>query len=186
MNSLALKPLSKAVAVTDAHLLHISGLPSLSELSAWQHRGISHLVNVSGVDILEIYQTYQNTLLAGFTVAQFALTDVFTSGNNLTADLLTQPASPALYLQMSTESQREILATAVQHLTRQLANAKPTCIFCHRGLGRSPLVVACAFQEYFQESSHQAIFRTLALHKSAHFTDISLSALAWCKAQTHS
>lgn len=164
-------------------MLHISGLPSISDLSAWRQQGITHLLNVSGVDIFEIYQDHQDTLLADFTISQFYFADIFSSGNALANHSLADTISPTLYLQTSSENQREPLLAAVQLLTIQLANTITTSVFCHRGLGRSPLVVAGAFQQYFQESSQQAIHRTRALHKPALFTDISLSALAWCNTQ---
>jgi len=160
-----------------SHLLHISALPSLKDLQEWQSRGINYLLNVSGVDIFDIYPA---GVLKFFTIMQVTFADVFTSGNFLTAADAIESTSADAYLQVSTEDQRRALLTAVHILITQLQKQTPVCVFCHRGQGRSPLVVAAAFQQFYQESISQAIARTRSLHAPAQFTDISLSALQWC------
>jgi predicted protein tyrosine phosphatase len=68
----------------------------------------------------------------------------------------------------------------VQIVIHQLQHQTPTCVFCHRGVGRSTLIVACAFQQFYGESIPQAIERTRAIRPAAQFSDISLAAMQWC------
>lgn len=176
INFLPQKPF-KRVQSQLSNLLHISALPSLKELQGWQSCGIRYLLNVSGVDIFDIYPA---GVLEFFTITQVTFADVFTPGNALTPVDAVQSISTDVYLQVSTEDQRRALLTAVHVLIAELQKQTPICVFCHRGQGRSPLVVAAAFQQFYHEPINQAITRTRALHAPAQFTDISLSALQWC------
>jgi predicted protein tyrosine phosphatase len=80
---------------------------------------------------------------------------------------------------------RNAFLAAVKMLITQLENESPTCIFCHRGLARSPLVAVAALNHLYGESLAQSIGRVQMLHAPAYFTDISISALLWCKEQLH-
>jgi protein-tyrosine phosphatase len=82
---------------------------------------------------------------------------------------------------VSTAEHRAEFLAAVKKLIGQMATQTPTCIFCHRGLGRSPLVVAAAFQYFYHESVTDAINRTLQIQQKAQFSYLSLSALHWCR-----
>jgi hypothetical protein len=159
--------------------LQISALPSLPELQRWQKAGVGYLLNVSGVNLFDIYPEDQ---LACFSITQVAFADVFTTGSAIGADAVELISNEA-YLQVTTEDQRQALLTAVQALISQLQKCAIITVFCHRGQGRSPLVVAAAFQQFYREPIHQAIARTRALHRPALFTDVSLSALQWCLEQ---
>lgn len=157
--------------------LLISALPSPQILALWRQNGIGHLLNVSGVDA---YAIYQPGALAGFSVSQEKLVDVFT-----TAPPLAQSADAALdgaklYLQLTDEGQRLAFLSAVRTLLDKLHTFTPTAVFCHRGQGRSPLVAAAALQAFYHEPIADAVSRVQALHPPAQFTHASLSALQWC------
>jgi predicted protein tyrosine phosphatase len=160
------------------HLLQITSLPTLKNLQAWEQKGISYLLNVSGVDISDIYSAQ---LLMPFEIKQISLHDVFTK--NPPVQTLPVLISPQAYLQVSDAEQQQALFNAVQLVIAQLQNQTPTCVFCHRGVGRSTLVVACAFQQFYNESIAQAIERTRAIRPAAQFSDISLAAMQWCYEQ---
>lgn len=161
-------------------LLHISALPSLKTLQLWQTMGIEHLVNVSGIDIIELCEP---SILEAFTINQFSFNDVFTKADIITSLSNYQSIIIDSYLAVSHEIHRLALLEAVQTVINQLQLQIQTCVFCHRGLGRSPLVVAAALQQFYDESISQAIIRTYAIQPHAQFTEISLSALQWCQLQ---
>jgi len=159
------------------NLIRISGLPSLVDLQAFRNAGISTLLNVSGVNIMDIYP---EDALAFFSITQLTFADLFTSGSILKTVDGIGPISTNAYLQVSCEDERHALLAAVQMVAGQLQSQTPTWVFCHRGLGRSPLVVAAAFLRFYRVSVKEAVAKTRAIHAPAQFTDISLSALKWC------
>lgn len=161
-------------------LLQISPFPSLKELQAWKFNGIRGLLNVSGIDLNEIY-TAQS--LEFFELTQMTFADVFSKGTLIDINTPVTPVSAEYYLQLTTQEHQQAFFLAVQTLVTQLKNQIPICVFCYRGQGRSPLVVAAAMQQVYHESTADAIARTLILRPSALFTDISLSALQWCMEQ---
>jgi hypothetical protein len=163
------------------NLLQISSLPSMKDLQAWQYNGISYLLNVSGIDI---YDLYSEKSLAPFQIVQTTFADIFSKhGVLIDSKTLIEPVTSDVYVQLTTEEHRQALLAAVQFLVTQLKNQTPTGVFCHRGQGRSPLVVAAAVQQFYRQSVNEAIARTLNIRPPALFTDISLSALQWCTEQ---
>jgi predicted protein tyrosine phosphatase len=131
---------------------------------------------VSGIDMNDIYSEKE---LAAFELAQMTFADIFSNGIPIDTNAPIKTVNTEIYLQLTTEEHRRAFFTAVHTLVEQLNNQTPTCVFCHRGLGRSPLVVAAATQQFYRESMAEAIARTLNIRPSALFTDISLSALQW-------
>jgi len=160
--------------------LHISSLPSIKDLDVWQQKGICHLLNVSGINIHDMYSV---KVLAPFEITQMTFADVFTKGEIISPDTFIEAVSSDVYIQLATEAEQQALLTAVQALVEQLKRRTPSCVFCHRGQGRSPLVVAAALGLFHHESIVQAIARTRIIRPPAIFTDISLSALQWCSEQ---
>jgi hypothetical protein len=152
-------------------------LPSLQDLRLWQSNGIGHLLNVSGIDIRDIYAEKD---LKPFSITQTTFADVFSAGVLVDADIPLETVTTDVYLQLSTEEHRLAFLTAVQTLIEQLKSHTPTCVFCHRGQGRSPLVAAAATGLFYRESIPEAIARIRIIRPPALFTDISVSALLWC------
>ncbi len=160
--------------------MQISSLPSLQDLQSWQDHGFRHLLNVSGIDINDLYP---RSTLAAFSIKQVSFADIFSAGIPLDKYTSITAVTAHLYAQKATEQDQTAFLQAVQSLLIALQSYTPICVFCHRGQGRSPLVVAAALQQFHQIHVSKAIASTQALHPEAQFTDISLSALYWCAGQ---
>ncbi len=159
--------------------LFISSLPSLIELERLNKiRGVNNLVNVAGVDMNEIYAKAQ---LSDFTILQYNFADVFARGKSITDFSKVEKSYANLYESVSDNEHRIAFANAVKGLKQLLENGQPTLIFCHRGLSRSPLVAASALNLFHDESLAQTIERIHSIQPSAHFTDVGISALLWCR-----
>jgi predicted protein tyrosine phosphatase len=161
--------------------IYISSLPSLQELE--RQRSIAHVqhwINVSGIDI---HQIYPEPNLLAYTISQFDFADVFTDGKKLTDFSKLEQFDTKQYKNVSELKHRNALLTAVKMLITQLENESSTSIFCHRGLARSPLVAASALNFVHDEALADSIARVHLIHRPAYFTDISISALLWCKEQ---
>lgn len=163
--------------------LYISSLPSLQELERF--RSIAHVqqwINVSGIDINQIYP---KSALSEYNISQFDFADVFTDGEKLTDFSELGQIKTKRYEDISVQAHRDALLAAVKVLSTHLENESSTGIFCHRGLARSPLVAAAALNHVYDEPLAESIARVHQIHPPAYFTDISISALLWCKQQLH-
>lgn len=159
--------------------LCISNLPSLAEIERLYYVvNVRHWVNVSGIDV---YQIYPELVSSDYSISQFDFADIFTDGKKLTEFSECDKIGSELYKNLSVEPHRVALLAAVNTIVVLLENQVSTCVFCHRGLARSPLVTAAALNHFHNESLLQSIARVQALHPRAYFTDISISALTWCK-----
>ncbi len=161
--------------------LFISSLPSLTELKKIRKlRGVKTLLNVAGVDIREIYQAQD---LTGFEIAQFEFADVFSKGNPASGLSKGEADYVELYESVSEPSHRHGFSQAVKTLKASLEEGKPTLIFCHRGLSRSPLVAAAALNLIYEEPIEKSLNRVRKIHPPSEFTDLGISAILWCKSQ---
>jgi predicted protein tyrosine phosphatase len=161
--------------------LFISSLPSLIELERFNNiRNVQHLVNVAGVNIKDIYSESD---LSDFNILQFDFADVFTNGSLVTDFSNDEKHYDNLYESASEPHHRFAYLEAVKALKSLLENEKPALVFCHRGLSRSPLVTASALNLLHKEKVSQSISRVHAIHPSAQFTNIGISALLWTKGQ---
>ena len=167
----------------DKDRLCISNLPSLAEFERFYYVvNVRHWVNVSGIDV---YQIYPELVSSDYSISQFDFADIFTDGEKLTNFSEIEKITSELYESVSVEQHRHALLAAVNAVVVQLENQVSTGVFCHRGLARSPLVAAAALNHFHNESLPQSIARVQALHPRAYFTDISISALIWCKEHLH-
>lgn len=161
--------------------LFISSLPSLTELQRIRKlKCVYTLINVAGVDIREIYEAPG---LAGFEISQFEFADVFTKGRPATGLLTEMADNVGLYESVSESNHRLGYSQAVKSLKTALEEGRPTMIFCHRGLSRSPLVAATALNLMYEEPIEKSLNRVRKIHPAAEFTDIGISAMLWCKSQ---
>jgi hypothetical protein len=177
MNLRSSEPFKRVLFSPSYRSLSISSLPSLQDLQAWQQNGVSYLLNVSGIDIKDLYSEKD---LKPFGITQTTFADVFSAGVLVDANISLETVTTDAYLQLSTEEHRQAFLKAVQTLVEQLKSHTPTCVFCHRGQGRSPLVAAAAAGQFYRESIPEAIARIRIIRPPALFTDISVSALLWC------
>lgn len=163
--------------------LYISRLPSLKEFKKFRSlANVQHWINVSGIDIHEIFP---GPALLGYNFSQFDFADIFTDGEKLSDFSGLEQFDSQCYLNVSELEHRNAFLAAVKMLILQLENGCATSIFCHRGQARSPLVAAAALNNKYNESFAQSIARVQQIHPPAYFTDISISALLWCKEQLH-
>lgn len=161
--------------------LYISSLPSLKELERFHYvTHVQHWINVSGIDINQIYPM---PALSGYSISQFNFADIFTDGKKLVDFSKLESVTTETYKNASELKQRLAFLAAVTALITQFENRVSTGIFCHRGQARSPLVAAAAINYMHNESLLESIARVQNLHPPAYFTDISISALLWCKEQ---
>lgn len=161
--------------------LYISSLPSLHELARFHHvTHVQHWINVSGIDINQIYPI---PALSAYSISQFNFADVFTDGKKIINFSELESITIETYQSASELTQRHAFLAAIKALITQFENQIPTGIFCHRGLARSPLVAVAAINYIHKESLFQSIARVQKLHPPAYFTDVSISALLWCKEQ---
>jgi predicted protein tyrosine phosphatase len=161
--------------------LYISSIPSLTDFERYKHIAhVRHWINVSGVDIKQVYP---EAALADFVIAQFEFADIFTDGEKRVDFTELEDISPGRYENASEERHRSAFLAAVNALIVQLENKVPTGVFCHRGMARSPLVAAAALNRFHNETLAQSMERVQRLHRPAYFTDISISALIWCREQ---
>ncbi len=165
------------------HRLYISSLPSKTALVRYRDSyAVRDLINVSAVDINQIYPDLAD---AGFSVLQFDFADIFTDGQKLDTALVKSTTAD-IYVAAAADKQRQAFIQAVQALIIKLENDIPTCIFCHRGSARSPLVTAAAMNHIHDETIPQMLTRVRKLHPRSNFTDISYSALLWSREQLSS
>lgn len=165
------------VATASPAWLRVSGLPTVQQLQQAYAYGVGHLLNVSGVNV---YEVYQQPDLPEFVISQTVFTDIFTT-KPMQTDF--NRVSSDMYMQIANEDERQALLSAVQTLFALVSQQIPVWVFCHRGIGRSPLVVAAALHKYYGDSGKQAIARTYEIQPAAHFSEISLSAMQWCQEQ---
>lgn len=161
----------------------LQALPSPGGLLQLQRQGVLRLVNVSGVDLAEIYG---KQALAPFRASTHLFADVFCHGRPVRGGVAWEAIDPALYLERAEDmGAREQLLGAVDAAHAALATDEPVCVFCSQGQSRSPLVAAAALFRLGQESLEQTLRRVSALQPRARFTDIGLAALRWSHERAH-
>jgi predicted protein tyrosine phosphatase len=160
--------------------LKISALPSTKELAELTAAGFSKFVSVCGVQLSEIYAI---EFPAQLIESGFAFQDVFSDGDPLGAKIPGGSADSGIYLGVTTDGDRQQFLQSVAAVTEGLRKAIPTCVFCHRGIGRSPVVAAGALMQFDAVSIEQAVRSIQQLHPRSRFTSISLAALKWLTEQ---
>lgn len=141
--------------------LAVGPLPSKSGLAALRALGLSDIVNVSGVPSAELWPP---EAVLKMRMLDFRFRDAFTAVDGLEPD----PMLPAEF---------EAFRAAVAATADVLSAGRPCGVFCHRGVGRSPLVAAAALiraRAMPRDAALQAIMR---LRPEARFSAASLAAL---------
>lgn len=156
--------------------LVLGALPGPGRLVALAGAGIQHLVNVSGLDLAEIYG---DAALARFQCTTHCFPDVFSEGEPLTNPRHPPVVGPGAYLARTHPSERRALLDAIEAVHAALAEGGTVFLFCAQGRGRSPLVAAAALRRVDSRPLPTILGLVRHLQPAAHFTDLSLSALAW-------
>ena len=168
--------------ITELQWLNIGPLPSRQQLDTLAEAGYRQLLNVSGVALGEVYS---DAMLSRFGMATFRFADVFSQHGHQN-ESLSKPTSTELYLRHSDDRTRQQFASAVRALADLLQRGERTYIFCHLGRSRSPIVAAAAVQRCRPDQSLTIILQQVReIRPQAYFTDLSLSALSWCKQHLH-
>jgi hypothetical protein len=154
-------------------------LPSPQQLLILQARGFKHLLNISGIDLQQLYSPQQ---LANFTLQQFYFRDVFSMGMTLQFEQIEQINS-AVYYTQTTEAERMQFFAAVQQLIDWLNEKIPTYVFCQQGIGRSPCVLAAALTHCYQPQAHELFKIIKFLNSNALITANSYAAIQWFQQQ---
>lgn len=149
--------------------LAVGPLPSNGGLVALHALGFNDVINVSGAPSTDLWPA---AVTLTMRLLDFRFRDAFAA-----ADGLSPPPLDA----------REFGAfrDAVDAATDVLLAGRRCGVFCHRGVGRSPLVAAAALiraRGYPREQAMEAIRR---LRPEASFTPASLAALDRLDAQPH-
>jgi predicted protein tyrosine phosphatase len=122
--------------------LGISALPTRSSLALFRTLGFSELINVSGTVTSSLYTPSD---LAGLMHADFSFTDALSSATD----------AAAIIEALGPEGMREI-KNAVEHTAACLRAHRAVMVFCHLGVGRSPVVATMALMLARQCSVEEA------------------------------
>jgi hypothetical protein len=160
--------------------IKLGKLPSPEELLGLQGEGFSHLINVSGIDLFQMYQDEQ---LSPFTIKQHSFKDVFSKspqmGNGISANQIDESA----YIARSTPADRLAFYAAVNDVLENFNSQTPIYIFCHQGIGRSPCVLFTALAQWYGEDYGQILKVIKYLNSKSVLTGVSYSATKWYMAK---
>lgn len=121
----------------------------MAELKQGQNEGVQCLINVSGIDL---HVLYGSEIPNDIVINQLFFKDIYSESRVVADTGHCDGISIDEYLKLGTERDRLALLAAVKALLEMLNQRTPTWVFCHRGISRSPLVVACALHVFFQLS----------------------------------
>ncbi|MGZ8218418.1 hypothetical protein [Methylomagnum sp.] len=156
--------------------LLLGGLPGPDRLAAFANGGLRRLVNVSGVDLADIYGP---AALAAFAPSNHFFADVFSEGEPLTDSTHWNAISPGTYLARTDPPEQQALLEAIAAVHASLVSAERVFVFCTYGQGRSPLVAAAALLRLEARPVPDILNLIQSLQPAARFTDLSLAALRW-------
>jgi hypothetical protein len=146
----------------------LGSLPSLRTLAFFHGLGVRRVVNVSGASSVELY----GAALPGDLVCRdFRFADVFTGRED----------ADAAWAELGATGQ-DALAAAVRCTAEALAVATPVLVFCHLGVGRSPLVLAMALEQARGMGRAQAMAAVKAIRTGAAFSPAALGV--WDRLRT--
>lgn len=150
-------------------------LPSPDKLMALKAQKLTHLLNVSGIDLYQLYSAEQ---LASFTVKQFTFKDVFSTGVAIQTESLHE-IDCALYCTQTNTIERLEFFYAVCCLIEWLRNKSLSYVFCQQGIGRSPCVVGTALIHCYHPTPQQLLKVLKFLNPNVVITRNSYAAINW-------
>ena len=157
--------------------IKLAKLPSPEKLCELQTEGFNHLVNVSGIDLFQLYGAEG---LHSFTVKQYSFKDVFSKSPQLGGGIIDfAEIGEHAYIAASTVEDRQSFYLAVIDVLENLKTQTPTFVFCHQGIGRSPCVLFAALAQWY-EANYSQVFKVIKfLNAHAVITCLSCSAVKW-------
>lgn len=157
-------------------LFRLGEMPSPALLKQLSNDGYLHWVNVCGLDLQRIYP---QSVLGRFQLDSFFFADVFSPDHVITDPLLLERVDETLFIERTTEPERQQFLAAVQVLVADARQLRPAYVFCYRGQGRSPAVVLAALGQLFSLPPLALMEAVQRLRPQAQLTRMSLSALIW-------
>lgn len=152
-------------------------LPSPEKLMELQEEGFSHLINVSGIDLFQLYGEEQ---LSPFSINQYTFKDVFSEALQLGSGLIDYDViDEHAYIARSTVEDRMEFYTSVSNVIEILDTQVSIFVFCHQGKGRSPCVLFTALAQRYKVDYAQILKVIKFLNAQATITCISYSAMKW-------
>jgi hypothetical protein len=156
--------------------IKLDKLPSPEELLVLQNEGFCHLINVSGIDLFQLYQAEQ---LSPFTIKQHSFKDIFSKAPQVGREISTNLIDESAYITRSTAKDRLAFYAAVNDLIENLKTQTPMFVFCHQGIGRSPCVLFTALAQWYGEDYGQILKVIKFLNAKSMLTGVSYSATKW-------
>ncbi len=161
-------------------LISIGGLPSEAEIQALFLRGVQALVNVSGIKLAELYPEQRYDC---WDLNEYFFSDIFSSDQDI-CSLDAGVSQPERFSASASPFQQQQVLQSVQAVSRVLRNHESVHIFCHHGVGRSPVVALAAICHVWHLPLAQAIAVVEGLRPQCRITAMSVAASQWIEQQS--
>ena len=158
----------------------LADLPSRTKLKELSHQGFIELVNVSGVDL---YQLYGSDFLSQFKIAQFTFKDVFSEAPEPSGGVELSAIPYKYFTDISKEEDRQAFFQATNKVIEYLEQKKPLYLCCHQGIGRSPCVLFSALTYLYRQDYNKTLKIIKFLNPKSGMSTVSYSAVNWFQTQ---
>lgn len=152
------------------------GYPGPEKLTALKKEGVTHLLNVSGIDLFALYPA---PLLEGFKIVQFGFKDIFSIAPLPGGSMEKNGDDALLYLKHSDETERQAFFAAVSTLAGWLEEGRHSHVFCQQGIGRSPCVVMSALLYHYRPLPAELEKTLKFMNPAAVLSQMSYAASDW-------
>lgn len=160
-------------------LISIGGLPTESDMNALFVRGVKSLVNVSGIKLSELYPRQHYDC---WDLNEYFFSDIFSKDQDASA-LDSSLNQPERYMNTATTLQQAQFLQSVQAVTRVIRQHESVHVFCHHGVGRSPVVTLAAICQVWQLPMAKSIALVERLRPQCRITAMSVAASRWIDLQ---
>jgi hypothetical protein len=163
-------------------LISIGGLPTEAEMNALFQRGVKSLINVSGIKLSELYP---EQLYDCWDLNEYFFSDIFSKDQDTNA-LDSSLNQPERFIATANPLHKEQFLQSVRAASRALRQHESVHIFCHHGVGRSPVVTLAAICQVWQMPLSKAIALVENLRPQCRITAMSVAASRWIDLQNNS
>lgn len=167
----------KTTAITP--LISIGGLPTKAEINALFLRGVRSLVNVSGVKLSEVYPQQRWDC---WNLNEYFFSDIFSTALDLSS-IEDATHQSSFFEERANPEHRQQFLQSVQTLSHILLNHESVHVFCHHGVGRSPVVTLAAICQVWSLSLPEAMSLVQKLRPQCRITSMSIAASRWIQQQ---
>jgi protein-tyrosine phosphatase len=157
---------------------HISlgDLPSPDKLQSLQNKTFTHIINVSGIDL---FQLYDKDALSFFAINQYTFKDVFSYQPLPDKAIVLSEISADFYLQTTNDYDRKAFFKATANVVESIVNNHAFFLCCHQGIGRSPCVMFAALIYCYRKTYQKTANIIKFLNPKSQLTIVSYSAINW-------